>query len=342
MSQSKLPSRPQDRSQRLLFHHRRPIRDLVRGFVPEPWVQDLDFRTLKRLPSDYISGMMPGEYEERTGDILWQVRWRRGKAHSLDNLYVLVLVEHQSTCAQDMALRILTYIVLFYQRLRKGRPLKKGELLPPILPMILYNGDVPWWAPLNVFDLIHWVPESFAAHIPSMKCILIDEKRCRPEDLAALQKNVVAAIVRVEQTNGASALGRVVRDLEDWLSHPRDRELCRDLLAWLAKVVVPMRCPGAEVPELRSLHDLVHYVEADMPNWIEEAEERGEKRGRQEGQAEVILRLIEHKHGAVSEDVKERILSAGVDQLLLWTDRILTAESLGDIFLDEDNDGDTN
>jgi hypothetical protein len=126
--------------------------------------------------------------------------------------------------------------------------------------------------------------------------------------------------------------------LEDWLSHPRDRELCRDLLAWLAKVVVPMRCPGAEVPELRSLHDLVHYVEADMPNWIEEAEERGEKKG----QAEVILRLIEHKHGAISEDVKERFLSADVDQLRLWTDRILTAESLGDIFLDEDNDGDTN
>jgi hypothetical protein len=135
--------------------------------------------------------------------------------------------------------------------------------------MILYNGDVPWWAPL---------------------------------------------------------------DLESWLGRPQDRELCRDLLAWLAKVVVPMRCPGTELPELRSLHDFVHYAETDMPNWIEEAEARGEKRGEKRGQAGVILRQIEHKHGPVSEDVEAQVLAADVDQLLVWTDRILTAQSLDDLF----------
>jgi hypothetical protein len=62
-----------------------------------------------------------------------------------------------------------------------------------------------------------------------MKCILVDEKRCRPEDLAGLKKNVMAAIVRVEQANGASSLGKVVRDMKEWLSGPEDRELCRDL-----------------------------------------------------------------------------------------------------------------
>jgi len=309
----------------------------VRGFVHEPWVEDLDFRTLKRLPSDYLSGMMPGEYDERIGDILWEVKWRRRRAKSQgSNLYVLVLVELQSTCRQEMALRVLAYVILYYMRMLKDHPLKKGERLPVILPVILYNGDEPWWAPVDVFDLIDLVPESFAAHIPSMKCIVIDEKRCRPEDLEALDENVVAAIIRAEQASGASDLGAVVRDLETWLRGPRYRELCRDILAWLAKVVVPMRCPDAEVPELRSLRDMLNYVETDMPNWIEQAEERGEERGRQKGLVEAVLRLVEHKHGPVPEDVRAHVLSADVDQLLVWTDRILTAASLGDIFRGEE------
>ncbi len=82
------------------------------------------------------------------------------------------------------------------------------------------------------------------------------------------------------------------------------------------------------MPELRNLRDLLSYVETDMPNWIEEAEAKG----RQEGQAELVLRLIEHKFSQVPEDVKAQILAADVDHLLLWTDRILTAQSLADVF----------
>ncbi len=334
MKKTSVPRRPHDRSQRLLFHHRRPVRDLVRGFVKEPWVRDLDFRTLKRLPSDYLSGMMPGEYEERVGDILWRIGWRRHRVQATEaqDVYVLVLIELQSTCEEDMALRVLTYVLLFYQRLRKNRPLGKGDRLPAVLPVILYNGDVPWSAPLDVFDLIDLVPASFAPHIPSMRCVLVDEKRCRPEGLEALHENVMAAICRVEQARGAPSLGSVIRDLIEWLGGPKNRELCRDMLAWLAKVVVPLRCPEADVPELRDLRDLLSYVETDMPNWIEEAEARGEARGRQVGQAELVLRLIEHRFSPVSEDVEARILAADVDHLVLWTDRILTAESLADVF----------
>ena len=267
------------------------------------------------------------------------IKWRprRIRKPEAKRLYVLVLIELQSTCPEDMALRVLTYVLLFYQRLCKDQPLGKGDRLPVILPFILYNGDDPWDSPLDVFDLIDVVPESLAPHIPSMRCILIDEKRCRPEDLAALDENVMAAICRVEQSTSTS-LGAVVRDLLEWLGGRKDRELCRDLLAWLAKVVVPLRCPEADIPELRDLRDLLTYVETDMPNWIEEAKAEG----RQAGQAELVLRLIEHKFSPVPEAVKARILSADIDELVLWTDRILTARSLADVFRDEETDAETN
>ena len=200
------------------------------------------------------------------------------------------------------------------------------------MPLILYNGDDPWWAPIDVFDLVDEAPEGFAPFIPSMRCLVIDEKRCPPEELEGLDENVMAAIIRAEQATEVPDFGAVVRDLGQWLKGPRYRELNRDFMAWFAKVVVPRRFPDAEIPELRDLLDLLNYVESDMLTWTEQARVDG----RQEGQAELILRQIEHKHGPVSEDVKARVMGADVDQLLAWTDRILTAETLDELFQDDE------
>ena len=322
--------RPHDRSQRLLFHHRRPVRDLIRGFVKEPWVQDLDFRTLQRQPSDFLSGMMPGDYEERTSDVLWKLRWKKRSHRTDGDVYVLILLEFQSKCRQDVALRVLTYMLLFYSRIQKENSLKKGDKVPVIVPLILYNGNERWWAPTDVFDLVEEAPASFAPHIPSMKCIVIDEKRCPPGDLLELDENVAAAIIRAEQAMTGPDLGAVVQDLAQWLKAPDYQELCRDLVAWFAKVVVPTRFPEAEIPEIRGLVSLINFMETGMPNWIEQAEARG----RQEGTAGVILRLIEGQYGSIPENIRERVLAAEIEDLQVWTDRILRAQTLEDIFQD--------
>jgi hypothetical protein len=73
----KTPKNAHDRARRLIFHHPRAVRDLVRSFVEEPWVHDLDFKTLKRVPSDSLTAMLPGEFEDRSNDVLWKVRWKK-------------------------------------------------------------------------------------------------------------------------------------------------------------------------------------------------------------------------------------------------------------------------
>ncbi len=40
-----------DASYKLLFSHREMVVDLIRGFVHEDWVKDLDFSTLERVRS---------------------------------------------------------------------------------------------------------------------------------------------------------------------------------------------------------------------------------------------------------------------------------------------------
>ena len=44
-----------DASYKLLFSHARMVEDLLRGFVHEAWIHDVDFITLERVSDSHIS-----------------------------------------------------------------------------------------------------------------------------------------------------------------------------------------------------------------------------------------------------------------------------------------------
>ncbi len=74
------------------------------------------------------------------------------------------------------------------------------------------------------------------------------------------------------------------------------------------------------------------YIEEGERRGIQKGEQKGELKGIQMGEAKVLLRLIELKFGAVSEQDRQRIESADAETLLIWSERVLTAESLPEVF----------
>ena len=44
-----------DASYRQLFSHPEMVRDLIHGFVREPWVETVDFGTLERVNASFVS-----------------------------------------------------------------------------------------------------------------------------------------------------------------------------------------------------------------------------------------------------------------------------------------------
>ena len=59
----------------------------------------------------------------------------------------------------------------------------------------------------------------------------------------------------------------------------------------------------------------------------------GMEQGRQEGEAAVLLRLLERKYGpSTAAACRERIMAADAETLLKWSERILTAETVEEIF----------
>ena len=93
---------------------------------------------------------MSDDLRRRHGDTVWRLRLGDGWLH------VLVLLEFQSRDDPDMALRILEYTVLLYRELARNEALGGDGLLPPVLPVVLYNGATRWKAALEVMELIEF------------------------------------------------------------------------------------------------------------------------------------------------------------------------------------------
>ena len=133
-----------DHSYKLLFSHPEMVADLLRGFVLEDWVKDLDFATLERVSGGYVAD----DLREREDDIVWRVRFGGGW------LYVYLLIEFQSSVDHFMAVRVLAYLGLLYQDIIRTGGLTAERLLPPVLPVVLYNGRPRWNAQEEVAERI--------------------------------------------------------------------------------------------------------------------------------------------------------------------------------------------
>ena len=83
-----------DAGYRGLFSDKRMVADLIRGFVHEPWVKELDFETLESVSGSFVSE----QFQKRENDVIWRVRFRGAW------LYVYLLIEFQSTVERFMSL----------------------------------------------------------------------------------------------------------------------------------------------------------------------------------------------------------------------------------------------
>jgi len=81
------------------------------------------------------------------------------------------------------------------------------------------------------------------------------------------------------------------------------------------------------------LQDLYTYEETKQMPYVTSAERFGIEKGYRQGEADLLLWLIENKFGADSAAaLRETVESAESDTLRLWSERILTADTPDAIF----------
>jgi len=305
-----------DHSYKQLFSNPELVRDLLRGFVKEEWVEKLDLETLERVNGTYVSD----DLREREDDIVWRVQlgdsW----------VYVYLLIEFQSTVDRYMALRLLTYLGLLYQDLQKNGQLLPDGKLPPVLPLVLYNGQKKWNAAVSISELIQDVGGGLSKYKPDFQYLLLEENSFSLESLPA--RNLVSAVFQLEKSQYPEDIRTVVKSLIDWLKSPEQASIRRAFTVWIHRVLLPVRMPGREVPQVNDLLEVENMLAERVKEWTKEWKEEGVH----DGTAQVLSRLLSSKFGPLSPEVESRLKNADQEQLLQWSERILTASSPGDVF----------
>ncbi len=256
-----------DNGYKKIFSHAPMIEHLLTGFVQEEWVKELDFTTLEKVNGSYVSDDLRG----RADDIVWRVRWGN------DWLYVYLLLEFQSTNDPWMAVRIMTYVGLLYQDLISSKQLPKDsngvKRLPPVLPLVLYNGDPAWTAATNISDLVQRIPGGLSKYCPNLQYLLLSEREYKDADLEPL-KNLVAALFRLENSHSPERLLEVVTNLLEWLSDPEQDSLRRAFTVWFGRVLFPSRFDATTQPAIENLMEVKNMLSERVKEWNKESMEK--------------------------------------------------------------------
>lgn len=211
----KQPGRPKhDASYKRLFASPRTVADTLRCALRELATR-LDFSTLERLPASFVTEHLG----QRHADMLWRIQIAGGEW-----LYLLVLLEFQSTVDRRMALRMMDYTVRVLQGLARSALGPRGDF-PFVVPIVVYNGDRRWNAATDIRHLFPPAPERLVGYVPRHRYLLIELQTLDASVLP--QENVLSMIARLEQARSGEQLKELVVSLVNWLARAGEPNLLR-------------------------------------------------------------------------------------------------------------------
>ena len=256
------------------------VADLLRSLLPAEDL-DIDAASLTKLPAEYVTD----RFRQRRGDAVWRLR-TRGR-----DLHVLVLLEFQSTDDKNMALRVLEYTAMLYRELMREGEIGPDGLLPPVLPVVLYNGATRWRSATQVRDLVAPTGPALAEFQLSQRHLALDERRTLAD--SAHFGELTRAVLELEQSRTTADLARVAESLAAGTHRPELKAAFADWLQVLLRRMdgIPASeaeagLGGASLEEVRmTLADRV----AEWPKpYIQQGREEGMSLGREEGREEGI------------------------------------------------------
>ena len=262
-----------DSGYKKLFSNRTIFRQLLETFVNQEWVHSLDFANSEPLDKSFISE----HYKETESDLIYKVQF-----HDRE-VYIYILIEFQSTIDSFMALRVLNYITNFYMDfLVNNRGVKK---LPAVFPIVLYNGEERWTAPVNLSALIEQTPPlgTFAL---DFQYFLIAENEYSQEALLKI-RNIVSTLFLAESHYDLDVLEVELLNL---FSSEGDRQAVSLFLNWFRQLAFHGRLESGDYQSLESIYRNEEEVKTMLVTALERERERifqnGLLEGKQEGRIE--------------------------------------------------------
>ena len=276
-----------DSGYKKLFSNRTIFRQLLETFVNQEWVHSLDFDTCEPLDKSFISE----HYKETESDLIYKIQFQDRE------VYIYILIEFQSTVDPFMALRVLNYITNFYMDFLVNN--SGVSKLPAVFPIVLYNGNARWTAPVNLSALIEQTPP-LGRFALDFEYFLIAENQYSQEALLRI-RNIVSTLFLAESYYDVEVLE--VELLNLFLSES-DKKAVSLFLNWFKQLAFHGRLESDDYESLESIYRneeevktmLVTALERErerfFQNGLREGEQKGRIEGKQEGRIETAKAML--------------------------------------------------
>ena len=214
--------------------------------------------------------------------------------------------------------------------------LAPNQTLPPVLPIVLYNGEKPWRATSSLANLCYPAPQGLQTSQPRMRYLLLDERSLLRK--AEGMHNLAAAVFQLEFSAKPADMRRVLQELATWVevSAPSSlqRSLYRFAVKWIRK-----HSPDSYPDEMDSLEGNMMMLAQRVEQWEKDIHQdglkAGIKEGRQEGReigrGDALLLLFDNRFGSVADEHRALIAQTSAEQLNVWLIKTLNAKTVAEI-----------
>jgi hypothetical protein len=314
------------------------LRDLLRIHSP-PLVEHLDFDRAERVNRSFI----PEDLQKEESDLLFRVPFalRSAEGEVVSEVWIYVLLEHQSKPHPLMPLRVLSYLLALWKQLYRewedaSTPTEERRL-PVVVPFIFYTGERNWNHSLAFVDLFA-VPPGFGRFVPSWETLFLDLRQTPSEQLTAFVNSIGWAL-RALQAEKAS-YEEIEQTLQEAMSglEQLDEELAGQWLrvAWYLLLLVTHRRSPEESPNLvellqeqsrQSKFREREEWEAMEISYADYLKEQGETKGLRTA-LETVLKA---RFGKLPKNIQQAITVADVDKINAWLQLGATANTLDEV-----------
>ncbi|AYF76758.1 transposase [Nocardia yunnanensis] len=314
------PKNPHDAYFRHVMSEATAAAGEVRSVLPEAAAAHLDWDGMELQSCSFV----PKELRSRYTDVLFRTRWDDRDA------FVFMLIEHQSSSDDLMAFRMLEYMVAIWNRyLRHNQHVRR---LPVVIPVVVHCDPRGhrWSAPTELGDLLDIDPGMRSALgdcLPRLRFLLDDLGAADAAALRARKLSVTAKVlfVSLKIGPGNSRLGHDLLPLEGEL-----RVLIEDYPGEFDQVMAYLWSVGKT--DVAGFAPLIDRLGPRAKEIVMTTAEKFRIEGRTEGRAEALLDQLGVKFGAVPDGIVERVRGAGAGRLRVWGARVLTAQTLDEVF----------
>ncbi len=338
-----MPRALHDAPYKLLFSSPRMVADLIRGFVPDPWLARFDPATLVPAPTNLVTPRM----QQLHSDMVWRLHAPDAQGE------VIVHIEFQSRPRHDMPLRMLEYLAHILKGWVRNAERPQTDGWPPVLSIVLYSGKARWHGSPRIEDHIRRLPRGLLRRSVQHRFVLIDIQRLRLQQLDRLD-SVLALLMRFELRHRSEDMMEVMARLDHQIA--RQDPLRETIRTWALAAVGESSSLAPLLDEFVNVKGTAmsfkenveaYFAKRDRlardqgmrAGWAEGKREGqrlgqrlGQREGRIKGQAEILSRQIARRFGPLDEATQNRLASAKPAMLQRWADAILTANTLEEVF----------